>query len=140
MTGGHRQLEPGGTHDEAIRLSFLRRRAPGGSDAAAADTLFGVSEGPVDVTASVIWSDQTGATLHTETRNVPGQAGGPPQSAEILFVEPKLGMNVSEHALTVRSAFASSLATSGTGPPGRRRRRERVSSRPRRSRTVSISS
>ena len=51
---------------------------------AGADTLFGVSEGPVDVTASVIWSDQTGATLHMETRNVPGQAGGPAQSAKIF--------------------------------------------------------
>ena len=78
---------------------------------AGADTLFGVSEGPVDVTASVIWSDPSGATLHTETRNVPGQAGGPPQSAEVLFVEPKLGINVSPHGLNIQSAFASSLAT-----------------------------
>jgi len=78
---------------------------------AGADTLFGVSEGPVDVTASVIWSDQSGATLHTETRNVPGQAGGPLQSAEILFVEPKLGANVSSHGRNIQSAFASSLAT-----------------------------
>jgi hypothetical protein len=76
---------------------------------ASADPIPGLGEGPVDVVASVVWSDQTGATLHSETQHVTGQAAGPSQSAEILFVQSLLGANASGHAPNVHSAFASSV-------------------------------
>ena len=100
-------------------LPLIAASLAAGVGAVRADPIFGVVDSPLDMRTDVIWSDSSGATLHSEVQSATGTISGPKQSAEILYEEPLLGVNTTPRGSGVRPAFASALAESdGNGGVG----------------------
>jgi hypothetical protein len=85
----------------------------------AADPIFGVIDGPLDLLAAVTQATNPGGTVFSDGMHATGTLGGAKQTAEYLYLAPALGINLSGRSPNISSAFASSLAESdGNGGVG----------------------